>query len=262
MQKKKLIILNISITAIVLCLVLVGTYLCLSFWMPGFLAKTYEKINPNTSMKYYIKQYEKTESTTDLYAVVEKSISFKNDKVLLEYFPQLSERENYNELIDYVNSLNYNEENHNAVNLFMVNEDNRLKCRYVKALAQDNIGVAFNYALLDLDAMLSKLTAGDDLGKDDLNFVFAGLSSNVEDVKTYFTPENVIKVNTLYTELKDEYINNAELTNFEKIVYCYKTIEVGQFLLLMNSKEIAGIDATTLNADKTTLSDALAGYLA
>lgn len=262
MQKKKMIILNVSITAVVLCLVLVGTYICLVFWTPGFLAKIYEKVNVKTSMKYYIRQYEKTETTSDLYTVVDKAISFKNDDVLLEYFPELSERENYNELINYVNSLNYNEENATAVNLFMVNEDNRLKSRYVKALAEDNVGIAFSYAILDLNNMLSQMEGSEVVGKDGLNFVFSGLASKVEDMKTYFTAENVNKIKTFYSELKDEYTNNSELTDFEKIVYCYKTIEVGQFLLLMNSKEIEGIDATTLNTDKTTLSQDLAGFLA
>lgn len=242
-----LILRNSFATIAILIALLMGGYFLLVTVYPGSLASFYQNINKNASLKYYERAYLKNKNINNLYMLVDKAIEFERDNVLIKYFPELLNSENYLDFIIEVNAHNYNEENDVSVNLFMLNEDNRLKTRYVKALVKTDAKKAFDFAFADLDG------GAEVIGLDNVNFVCSGLVNNITDVKEYFTGEEIDTLSNFYTLIKQAKEQNTNYSNLKQANYTYKTLEVCRFLILLSENEVGSFDRQALLLESEAL---------
>ncbi len=253
MTKKEIIFYGVIITASVMVALLFFVYFLIAIFSPITLAKGYNNINHNLSIKYYAKNYEKTNNSSDLYILVNKAVEFKKDKTIVKYYPMLEEDSKYDVLIEYVNGINYEQDGAVEGNVFRSNEDNRLKCRYVKALSTSDAEKAYQYAKDDLADVESRA---------DLNFVYAGFSTVIDNVVELFDTQAVDDIIAYYNDIKGDFEDKKSTNNdYDNARYSYKALEICQFLLLLDQKEVEGIDATSMNADKIALSNAFQSYI-
>ena len=150
------------------------------------------------SLYFYEKEYNRNQSTTNLYRVLNKAIVFENNPKIIEYFEKFYEKEDYGENIDTINEANYNPNSAVLENISLSNADNRLKTKYVKALCDDGkFEDAFAFAKQDLT----------ELDYENVNFAFAGMAEYLsEENCAIFDDEGVsldiynyyINVKTLY----------------------------------------------------------------
>lgn len=248
---KKSASLIIGITALATIILIVIVYFIVGALSPISLAKMYENVNSNISIKYYIKNYEKNKNINNLYAVVDKSISMDKDDVLIEYYPLLLQDEGYTELINNINELNYNENASVKQNLFLSNEDNRLKTRYVSALSEKDAIEAFEFAY-------------DDFKNNVSNFVFIGLRNVIGSIVPMFDNNVVNGIVNRFNDLIDEYDtikNNQDVSTYEKAYQCYNCLEICQFILLLGDNNINIIDSDIFNQHKSNLATDLSIYI-
>lgn len=242
-----LILRNSFATIAILLALLVGGYFLLVTVYPESLASFYQNINKGASLKYYERAYWKNKNINTLYALVDKSIQFERDDMLIKYFPELLSNENYLDFIIEANAHNYNEENDISVNLFLLNEDNRLKTRYVKALVKSDAQEAFDFAISDLDSAM------ENIGLDNINFVCSGLVNNIKEVKEFFEVEDTETLSNFYTLLKQAKDQNTNYSNLKQANYVYKTMEVCQFLILLSQNEVGDFNEQTLISEREVL---------
>ena len=248
---KKSASLIIGITALATIILIVIVYFIVGALSPISLAKMYENVNSNISIKYYIKNYEKNKNINNLYAVVDKSISMDKDDVLIEYYPLLLQDEGYTELINNVNELNYDENASVKQNLFLSNEDNRLKTRYVSALSERDTIKAFEFAY-------------DDFKNNTDNFAFIGLRNVIGSIIPMFDNNVVNGIVNRFNDLIDEYDtikNNQDVSTYEKAYQCYNCLEICQFILLLGDNNINIIDSDIFNQHKSNLATDLSIYI-
>ena len=248
---KKSASLIIGFTALATIILIVIVYFIVGALSPISLAKMYENVNSNISIKYYIKNYEKNKNINNLYAVVDKSISMDKDDVLIEYYPLLLQDEGYTELINNVNELNYDENASVKQNLFLSNEDNRLKTRYVSALSEQDTIKAFEFAY-------------DDFKNNTDNFAFIGLRNVIESIISMFDSNVVNGIVNRFNDLIDEYDtikNNQDISTYEKAYQCYNCLEICQFILLLGDNNINIIDSDIFNQHKSNLATDLSIYI-
>lgn len=248
---KKSASLIIGITALATIILIVIVYFIVGALSPISLAKMYENVNSNISIKYYIKNYERNKNINNLYAVVDKSISMDKDDVLIEYYPLLLQDEGYTELINNVNELNYDENASVKQNLFLSNEDNRLKTRYVSALSEQDTIKAFKFAY-------------DDFKNNTDNFAFIGLRNVIESIIPMFDSSVVEAIINRFNNLISNYDNikdNQDVSTYEKAYQCYNCLEICQFILLLGDNNINIIDSDIFNQHKSNLATDLSIYI-
>ncbi len=95
----KLVVKTVLITVAAIILTLAAVYLCLALFFPKTLAKGWEDIGSyNLSLKYYEKQYEKTEDITDLSVICVKVNSEKDAVRAVKYLKILTENPKFSDL--------------------------------------------------------------------------------------------------------------------------------------------------------------------
>ena len=248
---KKTTSLIIGLTILATILVLVVVYFIVGACSPITLAKMYEHLNSSTSIKYYIKNYEKNKTINNLYAIVDKSIAFENNDVLLEYYPMLLEEDGYESLITKVNELNYDKNASIKQNLFLYNEDNRLKTRYVTALSKDDYLEAFEFAYKDF------LT-------NEQNFVFVGLRNVIGKLAARFDSTVVNGIINRFNEkisYYDSIKNDSSISDFDKAKECYDSLEICQFILLLDDNGVDIVDSQIFVEHKNNLASDLSSYI-
>lgn len=248
---KKSASLIVSITALATILLVVIIYFIIGALSPISLAKMYENVNTNISIKYYVKNYEKNKNINDLYAVVDKSIFMDKNDVLIDYYPLLLQDEGYVELIKKVNELNYDENASVKQNLFLSNEDNRLKTRYVSALSEKDTTKAFEFAYEDFKSTTS-------------NFAFVGLREVIKDIVPMFDSNVVANIVNRFNNEIDSYNsikNSQDVSTYQKAYQCYNCLEICQFILLLGDNNIDITDENIFVQHKSNLATDLSTYI-
>ncbi len=90
------------------------------------------------AISFYEKSYSRTEDINELYKIVNLSISTENDDKLIKNYEILLNRKAYNEFIDFINETNSKKDVSNLIKSSLLNEDDYLKNKYVKALINKN----------------------------------------------------------------------------------------------------------------------------
>ena len=90
------------------------------------------------AISFYEKSYSRTEDINELYKIVNLSISTENDDKLIKNYEILLNRKKYNEFIDFINETNSKKDVSNLIKSSLLNEDDYLKNKYVKALINKN----------------------------------------------------------------------------------------------------------------------------
>ena len=95
----KLVVKTVFITVAAIILALAAVYLCLALFFPKTLAKGWEAVGSyNLSLKYYEKQYEKTEDITDLSVICVKVNAEKDAARAVKYLKILTENPEFSDL--------------------------------------------------------------------------------------------------------------------------------------------------------------------
>jgi|GEM_PF-5292606 hypothetical protein len=125
----------------------------LTLFYPSSLAKASSSLGlEHISVYYYEKAYNKTQDINDLYNLLNKNISLKQNNKIIQNFETLYNNgsNKYYNFIEYINNYNLNTTNNLSLKMYLANEDARLKDRYVKALMQtDNQQKALDFAIND-----------------------------------------------------------------------------------------------------------------
>jgi hypothetical protein len=168
---------------------------------------------------------------------------------LLKYYPQLEKHEDYSKFIEALDNANYNENVETIINVKLSNEDNRLKTRYVSALAKKDFDIAFEYAVNDLKNI--------DLEGFKINFVITGLAKyiNETNVEKFVSLNEELgysvcqKILYVYNDLKVKYESGVD-TDYKGAIISGKLIDMLQFMLLIEGKtQNSGYDKTALTND-------------
>ena len=233
-------------------IVLIGAVGGMFIWLaPGMVAKSCESLGfDSLSLKMYERVYIKDKTVNNLHKVVDKAILFGNNETLIKYYPELESHADYTKFIAALDEANYDENVKVIVNLKLSNEDNRLKTRYVAALAKGDFDKAFDYAAADL--------YNTDISGYTINFCITGLAKYINETNAeYFVDVEkgkqgttiCQKISQLYTDLKVRY--DAETTtDYNAAVMSGKLIDMIQFMLLIEGKtQNSGYDKTALTND-------------
>ena len=95
----KLVVKTVLITVAAIILTLAAVYLCLALFFPKTLAKGWEAVGSyDLSMKYYEKQYEKTDDISDLSVICVKVNTEKDATRAVKYLALLTEHSEFSDL--------------------------------------------------------------------------------------------------------------------------------------------------------------------
>ena len=248
----KIILKTAAITMVVI-IVLLAIASGLLIWLaPDFVATSAEKLGfEGVSLSMYERSYKQDKTINSLYTLVNKSIQFKDDDMLIKYYEKLEEHKDYTKFIKALDEANFDAKQSVLTNIKLSNEDNRLKTRYVKALAKKDFTKALNFAAQDM--------LNFDANADKLNFCVIGLVDKInKDNISKFTENNEIltesvcqKIESMYNALKDRYENVAEST-YNKALCSAKLVDMLQFMILLKDQD------ESVDYDKTALTNDLA----
>lgn len=156
--------LPLVITCIVISLVIVmgGVWLLYAFVLPGKLANFAYNINMDSyALKLYMRDYDKNSDINSLYMALNIEIKHDNSAGVVEKYEKFSNLAVYYDFIKSVDEENLKLDEQPIVKASLLDEDNYLKNRYIKALVdlKDN-DKAFDYAvsvLMNLDPVYNDL---------------------------------------------------------------------------------------------------------
>ena len=247
------IIAKTALITFLVIIMLIGAVGGMFIWLaPETVAKSCESLGfDSLSLKMYERTYKKDKTINNLHRVVNKSILFGDDKTLIKYYPEFESHEDYDKFIKALDEANYDEKAKVIVNLKLSNEGNRLKTRYVSALAKDDFDKAFTYAANDLFST--------NVLEDNFHYCIVGLAkyitqSNAELFGDVEKGQGGISVGEIiyerYTELKTFYDNSTFESNYKAAVMSSKLIDMVQFMLLIESKtDACAYDRVALTND-------------
>lgn len=240
--------LPLIITCIVISLVIIvgGLWLLYAFALPGRLANFAYNINMESyALKLYMRDYDKNKDVNSLYMALNIEIKHNNSDGIVEKYETFSNLAVYYDFVKKVDEDNLKLDEQPIVKASLLNEDNYLKNRYIKALVDlKKNDKAFDYAV---SVLMNLEPTSTDLG----NYVF-GSFCDKEVVETFVEDFNVaiggydnrplINVIESYFDKLDAEFENY--LNFDK-TYVYamgnRIMEVGADLLeLYKSDKLGG----------------------
>jgi len=130
------IIIKVAIITVIILFFLFGITLSVfTFFYPAKLGEIANSVGLNNiSVFYYNKAYEKTGDINDLYRLLNQSIIAKNNEKIITSFESLYADSSYESFISYINEYYLNTTDNIILKTHLVNEDDRLKNHYIKAL--------------------------------------------------------------------------------------------------------------------------------
>ncbi len=237
-KEQKNLIFNVAMfTASVVALLIVVACALLAIFSPLTYANFITAIGfKNAGLISYAQNYSKTEDIDDLYLLINKSISASNYEYQIRYIPELLEKDNYLSFVQFVQTTNIAKCSSKLQLLYIANEDNYLKSKYVYALCHNNMKQqALEFALDDLSS-----SRVDILG-DRVNFVLSAyidclkeseyitLSSSVSSIYDYY-----LSLCSLYNEQDIRAESVTELSRFYTAILASKMIDVGNALIKLD----------------------------
>lgn len=146
--------LPIVIVCIILSVVILfgGMWALFAFAFPSKLADFAYNINLNGyALKLYERDYNKNKDINSLYMALNIEIKRENSEGIVEKYEEFKQLSYYNDFVKNVDAENLKIEEKPIVKASLLNEDNYLKNRYIKALVKLNKGEkAFSFAKNDL----------------------------------------------------------------------------------------------------------------
>lgn len=162
----------------------------------------------NTALNAYEHHYQTTNNIDDLYLLLNKSIVAKNDEFIVKTYENFSRQANYKTFVENVEKVNINNCVSSLEMLYLSNEDNYLKGKYVVALKNfKGNDLAFEYANSELNKFVVTKSA------DRINFVFGYYINSLKDASEFefITTEVKNDIYNFYTNLYAIY--NTEKVN-------------------------------------------------
>lgn len=238
----KTALLTLSCIVVLLSLVL-GGYVLLA---PKALAEGAENLGLYSfSINMYEQNYKKNKNIESLYLLVDKAILFDAKEKIIDYYPTLQSHSKYNQYIEALDIVNYDANRSVLTNLAMSNCDNRLKSRYVKALASKDFETAFLYAKSDLLAI--------DTDSAKINFIYTGLATYIDNsnasmfVNDYDGVVVSTKIKEVYEAIYSRYqLEKTTNTKYQNAVISNKLVDIMQFMIHINKKITCGYNESTL----------------
>lgn len=146
--------LPIAIVCIVLAVVILfgGLWALFAFAFPSKLADFAYNINLNSyALKLYERDYNKNKDINSLYMALNIEIKRENSEGIVEKYEEFKGLSYYNDFVKNVDAENLKIDEKPIVKASLLNEDNYLKNRYIKALVKLDKGEkAFEFAKNDL----------------------------------------------------------------------------------------------------------------
>ncbi|MBQ8749988.1 MAG: hypothetical protein IJZ29_05950 [Clostridia bacterium] len=162
----------------------------------------------NVSLSAYEYHYQTTDDINDLYLLLNKSISANNDEFIVKAYENLERQEDYYEFIEFKENQFLNQCASTLEMLYLSNEDNYLKGKYVVALKKfKGSDVAFEYAYNNLkNANISS-------SGDRINFVLGYYISSLKKPEQFEYFTTTVK-NDIYNYFNSLYaIYESEISN-------------------------------------------------
>ena len=164
----------------------------------------------NASLSAYEYNYQNSKDINDLYLLLNKSIVAKNSEYIVKSYETLERRSEYDDFIKFVENRNIDNCSSTLEMLYLSNEDNYLKGKYVLALKKfKGADVALKYAYEDL-AKREVKTSG-----DRVNFVLGYFISSLKDADEFniLTAEIKTDIYNYFNQLYDIY--QTEIVNLK-----------------------------------------------
>lgn len=162
----------------------------------------------NASLSAYEYNYQNSKDINDLYLLLNKSISAKNSEYIVKSYEALEMQSDYEDFIKFIEARNIDNCASTLEMLYVSNEDNYLKGKYVLALKKfKSADLAFKYAYENLKLVKVETSA------DRANFVLGYFISSLESEKDFevITAEAKSDIynyfNQLYSIYQTEIIN-------------------------------------------------------
>jgi hypothetical protein len=189
--------------------------LFIGIFSPLTFARMFEDLGGHkTSMFFYVKNYERDNNINNLHMVVDKAITFKFNEDIIKYYELLEAEEDYYAFISFLDYENVKAATTVLEKALFFNEDNRLKNRYIEALAKvGRFDDAFEFAANNLFSPQFN---------DPLLFVFTGLIDFVNDDN--FGLFNEIKMDP-YTHEPNRTVAGQILAKYNMVVHHYELNE-------------------------------------
>lgn len=203
----------------------------------------------NASLISYSAHYHKTKEIDDLYLLIGKSIMAKNNEYQIKYIPELFSKEGYEFFVAQVENKNISKSTTRQAVLYVANEDEYLKGKYVVALYDLEMkSQALSYSINDM-----KNVQVDELG-DRLCFALGYYFNNMNETEYSDVAVYVEDIYDYYKEIKAVYDNydifdeNTELVNFYLALQAKQMIDICNVLI-----ELDGLNANqTYSAEELT----------
>ena len=170
-----------------------------------FFPKTYGDVLfsvglKNVSLSAYEYNYKMTGNINDLYLLVNKSIQAKNDEYIVKSYEMLERQEDYYHFIAFLENQHLNNCVSTLEMLYVSNEDNYLKGKYVVSLKNfksSNDAFEYSYKCLN-EAIITS-------SKDRVNFVIGYYISTLNESKDFEYITTEVKDN-IYSYFENLYI--------------------------------------------------------
>lgn len=190
----------------------------------------------NASLISYSAHYEKTKDIDDLYLLIGKSIMAKNNEYQIKYIPELFEKEDYGFFVNQVENKNIASSYSRQATLYVANETEYLKGKYVVALYESGMKAqGLSYAINDLkETNIDKLS-------DKLSFVLGYYVNNMNATEYGDVAVYVNEIYEYYNEIKAVY-DNYDVTSEEGG-------EVAKFYLALQAKQLIDISNVLIKLD-------------
>lgn len=240
----------IVIVCVILAIVLTfgATWLIFAFAYPNKLAGfVYNRGWDSYALKLYDRDYKKNNNLNSLYMGLNIDIKHNHNAEVITKFEEFYKNTQYADFITAVDSENMKTNESPVVKASLINEDNYLKNKYIKALIMLNEGdKAFRFAMQDGFNLTPTI---DNLGnylygefcKKEVVDVF---SDNFNAVLSYADDKPIVMVVEEYFDaLNTEFLNNFQSADKTYVWACgNRMLAVGENLLSLYTKGIGTQD--------------------
>jgi hypothetical protein len=167
-----------------------------TFAMPYDFANFLYQIGVNDfALVEYERAYNQSKDINRLYNLLDKSILCNKNEYLIKYYDSFYNNSNYYDLIESVEKSNISLATSNALKVYVANEDNYFKVRYVAALLKNN----------DIDKAVS--FSSSDLTKFSCNTIYCRFNFAYYGFVGNSNKEDYLKIKDDFNDMNDYYIN-------------------------------------------------------
>ncbi len=190
----------------------------------------------NASLISYSAHYQKTKEIDDLYLLIGKSITAKNTEYQIKYIPELFKKDGFEFFVAQVENKNIASSPSRQAVLYVCNEAEYLKGKYVVALYENEMKAqALSYAIEDLKAtQINNLS-------DKLSFPLGYYVNNMNETEYSDVAVYISDIYAYYNEVKAVYDGYEKLNS--------ESSELEKFYLAIQAKQLIDISNVLIKLD-------------